>query len=106
MADDTASDGAIQTGARMLSLIEVLNEEGGAGVTTVADRLGIAKSTAHAHLQTLHERRYLVKRDGEYRVGLRFLVLVPGAPRGLTEVEKAQSHAVLAVAFDQVPPLV
>jgi DNA-binding IclR family transcriptional regulator len=75
MADDTASDGAIRTGARMLSVIEVLNEEGGAGVTTVADRLGIAKSTAHAHLQTLHERRYLVKRDGEYRVGLRFLDL-------------------------------
>jgi len=59
----------------MLSVIEVLQSEGGAGVTAVADRLGIAKSTAHAHLRTLLGERYVVKRDGEYYVGLRFLDL-------------------------------
>jgi len=59
----------------MLSVVEALATEGGAGVTTVADRLGIAKSTAHAHLQTLLDQRFVVKRDGQYHVGLRFLEL-------------------------------
>lgn len=59
----------------MLSVVEVLRDEGGAGVTAVADQLGVAKSTAHAHLQTLQDNRYVVKRDGDYHVGLRFLEL-------------------------------
>jgi len=75
MADDTPDRGRIRTGETVLSVVEALATEGGAGVTTVADRLGIAKSTAHAHLQTLLDQRFVVKRDGQYHVGLRFLGL-------------------------------
>jgi DNA-binding IclR family transcriptional regulator len=75
MTGDGTAERQITTGARMLSVVEVLRAEGGAGVTAVADRLGVAKSTAHAHLQTLHDNRYVVKRDGEYYVSLRFLEL-------------------------------
>jgi len=75
MADDTPDRGRIRTGETVLSVVEALATEGGAGVTTVADRLGIAKSTAHAHLQTLLDQRFVVKRDGQYHVGLRFLEL-------------------------------
>jgi len=75
MTEDTGSGGGVEAGARLLSVIELLRSEGGAGVTTVADRLGVAKSTAHAHLRTLHDQRYVVKRDGEYHLGLRFLEL-------------------------------
>ena len=59
----------------MLSVVEALAAEGGAGVTTVADRLGVAKSTAHAHLQTLLDWQYVAKRDGQYHLGLQFLEL-------------------------------
>lgn len=75
MTDDTADAGRIRTGVTMLSVIETLDEEGGAGVTTVADRLGVAKSTAHAHLRTLLDQQYVVKRGETYHVGLRFLEL-------------------------------
>ncbi len=75
MTTDSDPDGQLKTGRRMLAVIEVLADENGAGVTTVADRLGVAKSTAHAHLQTLSEQRYVVRRDGDYCVGLRFLEL-------------------------------
>jgi len=75
MPEDAQSDGRVSTGETMLVVLETLREEGGAGVTTVADRVGIAKSTAHAHLQTLLDRRYVVKRDDTYHVGLRFLEL-------------------------------
>jgi DNA-binding IclR family transcriptional regulator len=75
MSEDTPPDGRVRTGETMLSVLEALDETGGAGVTAVADRLDVAKSTAHAHLQTLLDRRYVVKRDGEYHVGLRFLEL-------------------------------
>lgn len=65
----------IKAGDRLLSVVELLQAEGGAGVTLVADRLGIAKSTAHAYLKTLQNRRYVVKRGDSYHVGLRFLEL-------------------------------
>lgn len=81
MTGDAPDDGRITTGARMLSVLEALKQEGGAGVTTVAETVGIAKSTAHAHLRTLHDRRYVVERDGEYHVGLRFLELGGAAKR-------------------------
>lgn len=75
MTDNPVPDGQIATGRRLLAVIEVLATEDGAGVTAVADRLDVAKSTAHAHLRTLLEQRYAVKRDGDYHVGLRFLEL-------------------------------
>jgi len=75
VTDDTPDRGRIRTGETMLSVVEALAAEGGAGVTTVADRLGVAKSTAHAHLQTLLDWQYVAKRDGQYHLGLQFLEL-------------------------------
>ena len=75
MAERDTRDEPITTGGRMLSVMEVLEAEGGTGVTDVATRLDIAKSTAHDHLRTLQARKYVVKQDGEYRLGLRYLEL-------------------------------
>ena len=69
-----ASDnGDRKTGTKILGLVEELNRCDEAGVTELADRLGIAKSTAYYHLETLRERGFVVKSDGEYRLSLRFL---------------------------------
>lgn len=57
----------------LLSLVEHLEQAGEAGVTEIADAVGVSKSTVHNHLTTLRESGYVVKEDGRYRLGLRFL---------------------------------
>jgi len=47
--------------------------------------VGVAKSAAYAHLTTLQDEGYVVKRDDEYHVGLRFLELGQAAKRPWNE---------------------
>ena len=56
-------------------ILEMLKELDGAGVTELATRLDIPKSTVHNHLVTLRENEYVVKDGTTYRVGLQFLEL-------------------------------
>jgi len=58
---------------KAFDVVETLWEEGGAGVTAVAEALGLPKSTVHAHLATLESKGYVVRRGEEYRLSLRFL---------------------------------
>lgn len=62
-----------RAGEKMLSLIEALGERESAGVTELADQFGLPKSTVHYHLDLLHEKGFVIKEDGEYRLSLRFL---------------------------------
>ncbi|MDR9381374.1 MAG: IclR family transcriptional regulator [Natronomonas sp.] len=55
------------------NIIWTLQEQNGAGVTELANRLGHSKSTVHNHLQTLENQRLVVKDDSQYRLSLRFL---------------------------------
>lgn len=55
------------------TVIEGLKKLDGAGVTELAAHLDIPKSTAHSYLSTLEEAEYVVKEDGVYHVGIRFL---------------------------------
>ena len=63
----------IQSDKRLFGIIELLQERDGAGVTEIADALELAKSTVHGHLTTMEQSGYVVKRDNEYHIGLRFL---------------------------------
>jgi DNA-binding IclR family transcriptional regulator len=63
----------IQSDKRLFSIIELLQERDGAGVTEIADALELAKSTVHGHLTTMEQSGYVIKHDGEYYIGLRFL---------------------------------
>ena len=45
------------------------------GVSEVADRMDLPKSTAHDYLRTLRELGYVVNDDGRYRLGFRVLEL-------------------------------
>ena len=58
-----------------LDVIEYLREQGGAGVTEIADALGRSKGTIHGHVATLVEHEHVVKRDGEYHLSLYYLDL-------------------------------
>lgn len=42
-------------------------------VSELAVEQDIPTSTAHVHLKTLHSLGYVIKEDGAYRLGLRFL---------------------------------
>jgi len=63
----------IESDRKLLEIVRILREADGAGVTEVADRLDVAKSTVHKHLATLRHHGYVVNDDGQYHVGLKFL---------------------------------
>lgn len=63
----------IKTADTIFDIIETLQELDGANTAEVADHLGLAVSTAHDHLKTLVDKKYVVNDDGTYRLGLRFL---------------------------------
>lgn len=60
--------GATEKAVRILDALERLD---GAGVTELADHLGVSKGTVHNHLSTLEEHEYVVNSNGTYRLGLR-----------------------------------
>jgi IclR family acetate operon transcriptional repressor len=72
MSGNTGDRGGIKSDETLFDLVELLREVDGAGVTELAERLGIAKSTVHGHLTTLRQRGFVVKRSGQYELGLRF----------------------------------
>lgn len=64
-------------------VIEVLQNQDGATVADLTERLDLAKSTIHNYLNTLESMGYVVNRDGTYRVGLRFFTHGMAARNGL-----------------------
>jgi DNA-binding IclR family transcriptional regulator len=54
-------------------ILEALIELDGGGTTEIATHTGITKSTVYNHLQTLLRKNYIVKENGTYDVGLKFL---------------------------------
>lgn len=70
------SRNGIQAIDRMFDIIEHIQHIEGGGVSTLAEDLGMAKSTVHSHLSTLERRGYVVQDgDNRYHLGLRFFVL-------------------------------
>lgn len=62
----------IKSDETLFALIETLRELDGAGVTELAAQLDVAKSTIHGHLTSMREHGFVVKRGGEYHLGLAF----------------------------------
>lgn len=72
-APEKTAKNPIKSIQKSLRILEELKESNGCGVTEVADSLGMHKSSVHNHLSTLVEEELVVKRGGEYHIGLRFL---------------------------------
>lgn len=64
---------SIKTTKTIFHIIESIQKLDGPGVSEIAERNGIAVSTAHTHLSTLIEMEYLRKEGNRYYLGLRFL---------------------------------
>lgn len=78
----------VKSAETTFAIVEHLQSVGRAGVTEIADSLGLAKSSVHVHLVTLCEHGYVSKDDGAYRLGLRFLEV------GLNERETRKLYQV------------
>lgn len=65
----------IKADITVVRLLESLKETEGKTITELADELDLAKSTIHAHVQTLVEEGYLLRRDGKVCLGLKTLDL-------------------------------
>lgn len=63
----------VKTADTLLSVITNLQKLNGAGVTELAEHLGLAKSTAHDHLATLREHGYVVKDEDTYYLSHKFV---------------------------------
>jgi len=63
----------VKTADTLLSVITNLQRLDGAGVTELAQHLGMAKSSVHGHLSTLQKHGYVVKEGNTYYLSLKFL---------------------------------
>lgn len=73
-------------------IIEALRELDGAGVSELAEFMGMPTSTVHDYLRTLEGQEYLVNDDGTYRIGARFLELGEHFRAGKKIFEVARSE--------------
>jgi DNA-binding IclR family transcriptional regulator len=75
MASEQDGRRRVKSLSSLLTIVHTLKERDGAGVTELADEVGMAKSTVHRYLSTMEEHDYVVKENGTYYLGLRVLSL-------------------------------
>jgi len=63
----------IQAVENAFDIIESVGELNGCKVRDLSEHMDLPKSTAHIYLKTLEDIGYVVRRDDEYQLGLRFL---------------------------------
>lgn len=86
--DERERPGAVKSDKRLLRILGGLKELDGAGVTELSNYLDIPKSTVHNHLSTLYDSKFVIKQDGDYHLGLRFLDLGETARLNRVESER------------------
>lgn len=69
----SGSNNTVSSVQRAFKILETIRNQGDISVTELAQQLDVSKSTVHNHLKTMEESGYIVKTDGSYRLGLRFL---------------------------------
>lgn len=85
---------SVQSVDRSLDVLEALaSEQGGLGVTEIATKVDLHKSTVHRLLSTLLERGYVEKNDeGTYHIGLKLIEVVSVYLNSLELQTEARPH--------------
>ena len=65
----------VKTLVKTISIIELMRDTDYGSITRIANELDLNKSVVHRHVSTLEEHGYIVKHDGTYQLGLKFLEL-------------------------------
>lgn len=73
MATQDKRSRRVKTSDTVFEIVEKIEELGGASLADLSKELSYAKSTIHDHLLTLESKEYVVREDGEYTLGLKFL---------------------------------
>jgi DNA-binding IclR family transcriptional regulator len=73
MDKGTNRTGTVKSGSRLLEIVGILQEHHGLGVSELAELLGKSRGSVHRYLKTLHNHGYVVRREEEYHLSLRFL---------------------------------
>ena len=95
LSDPKPATGTVQSVDRAVSILEMLAHDGESGVTKIAERLGVHKSTAFRLIASL-ERRGLVEQNierGKYRLGVGILRLAGATTARLDVVQEARPLA-------------
>ena len=64
---------SIKTVHTITGILETIRELDGAKPDEIAERQNLARSTVYDYLATLRKERFVIKEDGKYHLGLRFL---------------------------------
>jgi DNA-binding IclR family transcriptional regulator len=91
MVPKDTQDRTVKTTETVFMIIEYLQANDGARLRDLAEEFDLAKSTLHRHLTTLAEREYVVKEDGYYWIGARFIDLGQHARSRQPAFEMAKS---------------
>jgi DNA-binding IclR family transcriptional regulator len=73
-SDPEASPRTLKTVERTTRIIKALETLDGAGVTELADHLGMSKSSVYHYLTTLRQEEFVVKNGDQYELGLQLLL--------------------------------
>lgn len=68
-----AATGTVQSCEKLFAVVDGLRELEGAGVTELAEHIGLGKSSTHKYLKTLETNHFVVNDDGHYRLSFKFL---------------------------------
>ncbi|WP_191967177.1 MULTISPECIES: IclR family transcriptional regulator [Haloferax] len=83
----TGSGRLVKSTIRSLRILEYVEEQGSVRLTDVASEFDIGHSTAHNHLVTLEHEGVLVRRDGRYSLGMKFLKHGVSATQSIPYIE-------------------
>ena len=73
--DTAKSRDTIQSVERSFRILEIIGDDENIGVTDIASKLDVPKSTAHHYLRTLESLGYIDNDDGTYSLGIGLLNL-------------------------------
>jgi DNA-binding IclR family transcriptional regulator len=71
----TQASNPVKSVVTTFDIVQTLRRLDGAGVTELSNELDLPKSSVYNYLSTLEQEEYVVKEDGRYYLGLRFLDL-------------------------------
>lgn len=69
----TPQRNVLKSADKLFRIVEHLKSNGRTSVTELSKELDMPKSTVQVYLNTLYSHNFVVRNDGEYEIGLRFL---------------------------------
>lgn len=72
---DSGQGNGIKSVRRAFKIIEMIRADAPIRSTVIAERIDCSQSTAHYYLKTLEECGYVIRQDGGFELGLKFLQL-------------------------------